>query len=84
MRSAVRKRHLEIRTAPIVGCSMGGYATLNFGLRYARMALSLTAVGVGYGLDQRSQFPRDAEIMAQRFEELERRRSSSRVVSRAA
>ena len=24
MRSAVRKRHLEIHTAPIVGCSMGG------------------------------------------------------------
>jgi len=65
-------RHLNIRKAHIVGCSMGGYATLHFGLRYARMALSLTAVGAGYGSDpdKRAQFIRDTEVMARRFEEL--------------
>jgi len=65
-------RHLKIRKAHIIGCSMGGYATLHFGLRYARMALSLTAVGVGFGSDpdKRAQFLRDNEIMARRFEEL--------------
>ena len=36
-------RHLKIKKAHIIGCSMGGYATIHFGLRYARMALSLTA-----------------------------------------
>ena len=65
-------RHLKIRKAHIVGCSMGGYATIHFGLRYARMALSLTAVGAGYGSDpdKRAQFMRDTEVMARRFEEL--------------
>lgn len=65
-------RHLKIRKAHIIGCSMGGYATIHFGLRYARMALSLTAIGAGYGSDpdKRAQFMRDTEIMAQRFEEL--------------
>ena len=65
-------RHLKIRRAHIIGCSMGGYATVHFGLRYARMALSLTAIGVGYGSDpdKRKQFLGDTEIMARRFEEL--------------
>ena len=65
-------RHLKIRKAHIIGCSMGGYATIHFGLRYARMALSLTAVGAGDGSDpdKRAQFMRDTEVMARRFEEL--------------
>ena len=65
-------RHLGIRRAHIIGCSMGGYATVHFGLRYARMALSLTAVGVGFGSDpdKRKQFLDDTEVMARRFEEL--------------
>jgi len=65
-------RHLKISKAHIIGCSMGGYATLHFGLRYPRLALSLTAVGVGFGSDpdKRSQFLHDNEIMARRFEEL--------------
>ncbi len=65
-------RHLRLRKAHIIGCSMGGYATVHFGLRYARMALSLTAVGVGYGsdADKRAQFLRDTKVMARRFEEL--------------
>ncbi|OGA51765.1 MAG: alpha/beta hydrolase [Betaproteobacteria bacterium RIFCSPLOWO2_12_FULL_62_13] len=65
-------RHLKLRKAHIIGCSMGGYATVHFGLRHARMALSLTAVGVGYGSDpdKRAQFLRDTEAMARRFAEL--------------
>ncbi len=65
-------RSLKIRKAHIIGCSMGGYATLHFGLRYARMALSLTVIGAGYGSDpdKRSRFLRDTEVMAQRFDAL--------------
>jgi len=65
-------RHLGIRKAHVIGCSMGGFATVHFGLRYARLARSLTAVGVGYGSDpdKRAQFMRDTEVMARRFDEL--------------
>jgi len=65
-------RHLGIGRAHIIGCSMGGYATLHFGLRYARMARSLTVIGAGYGSDpdKRGQFLKDTEVMARRFEEL--------------
>jgi pimeloyl-ACP methyl ester carboxylesterase len=65
-------RHLKIRKAHIIGCSMGGFATVHFGLRHARMALSLTAIGVGYGSDpdKKVQFLKDTEVMARRFDEL--------------
>jgi pimeloyl-ACP methyl ester carboxylesterase len=65
-------RGLGIGKAHIIGCSMGGYATLHFGLRYARMARSLTVIGAGYGSDpdKRAQFLRDTEVMARRFDEL--------------
>jgi pimeloyl-ACP methyl ester carboxylesterase len=65
-------RHLGLRKAHIIGCSMGGYATVHFGLRYAKLALSLTAIGVGYGSDpdKRRQFLEDTEVMARRFDEL--------------
>jgi len=65
-------RHLKLRKAHIIGCSMGGLATLHFGLRYARLARSLTVIGAGYGSDpdKRAQFLRDTEVMARRFEEL--------------
>ena len=66
-------RHLGIARAHIIGCSMGAYATLMFGLRYPRRALSLTTVGAGAGgiLDpkQRAQFLRDTKANARRFEE---------------
>jgi pimeloyl-ACP methyl ester carboxylesterase len=65
-------RALGIGKAHIVGCSMGGYATLHFGLRHARLARSLTVIGAGYGSDpdKRAQFLRDTEVMARRFDEL--------------
>lgn len=65
-------RDIGIRKAHIVSCSMGGYAAVHFGLRYPRMATSITAIGVGYGSDpdKREQFLKDTEVMARRFEEL--------------
>lgn len=65
-------RNLKLRKAHIIGCSMGGFATVHFGLRHARMALSLTAIGVGYGSDpdKKVQFLKDTEVMARRFDEL--------------
>ena len=65
-------RHLKIRKAHVIGCSMGGYATVHFGLNYPRMALSLTAVGVGFGSDpdKSAQFARDNAAMIKRFLEL--------------
>lgn len=65
-------RHLKLGKAHVIGCSMGGYATLHFGLRYARMARSLTVVGAGYGSDpdKRAQFLDDTEVMAKRFDDL--------------
>ena len=65
-------RHLKIAKAHIIGCSMGGYATVHFGLTYPRMALSLTAIGVGFGSDpdKRAQFMRDNAVMIKRFLEL--------------
>ena len=65
-------RHLKIRKAHIIGCSMGGYAALHFALRYPRMAISSTVIGAGYGSDpdKRAQFLADTEVMIKRFEEL--------------
>jgi pimeloyl-ACP methyl ester carboxylesterase len=65
-------RHLGIARAHVIGCSMGGYATLHFGLTHPRMARSLTVIGAGYGSDpdKRAQFLRDTEVFTRRFEEL--------------
>lgn len=62
-------RHLRIRKAHIIGCSMGAYSTLQFGLRYPHMALSLTLVGAGAGSDlaRHAQYLRDTEAQAQRY-----------------
>ena len=40
---------LGIERAHICGLSMGGYATLHFGLRHPGRALSLVVAGAGYG-----------------------------------
>jgi pimeloyl-ACP methyl ester carboxylesterase len=61
---------LGIRKAHICGLSMGGYATLHFGLRYPECALSLVVAGAGYGSvpGEREKFRRDVEETALRFE----------------
>jgi pimeloyl-ACP methyl ester carboxylesterase len=63
--------HLGIAKAHICGLSMGGYATLHFGLSYPERALSLTVAGCGYGsvVADRAAFQRDSESVARRFEQ---------------
>jgi len=62
---------LGIAKAHVIGCSMGAYSTLQFGLRYPRRALSLTAIGAGAGSDPttRRQFLKTSAASAKRFEE---------------
>src|SRR5262245_36228594 len=62
--------HLGIGCAHICGLSMGGYATLIFGLDYPDRARSLVVAGCGYGsvVADRQQFHRDSELVARRFE----------------
>lgn len=43
--------HLGIDKAHIVGLSMGGFATLHFGIGHPDRALSLTVCGCGYGAE---------------------------------
>jgi pimeloyl-ACP methyl ester carboxylesterase len=43
---------LKIDRAHIVGLSMGGFATLHFGLDYADRARSLVVAGAGYGAEK--------------------------------
>jgi pimeloyl-ACP methyl ester carboxylesterase len=64
-------RRLGIGKAHVIGCSMGAYATLQFGLRYPGRALSLTAIGAGAGSDpaRRAQFLRNRAVMDRLFRE---------------
>jgi len=61
---------LGIARAHICGLSMGGYATLYFGLAHPDRALSLTVAGCGYGSHpaERAKFHQDVETVARRFE----------------
>ena len=58
--------HAGVAKAHIVGLSMGGFATLHFGLHHADRALSLCVAGCGYGaeLAQRDRFREEAEACA--------------------
>ena len=58
--------HLSLESAHIVGLSMGGFATLHFGFRYAARALSLCVAGCGYGAEpgQRERFRGEARTIA--------------------
>lgn len=62
-------RHCNVRRAHIIGLSMGGYATLNFGIAYPQMALSLVVAGAGHGSDSsgRHQFLQDSADLADRL-----------------
>jgi pimeloyl-ACP methyl ester carboxylesterase len=59
-----------IERAHVVGLSMGGFATLHFGLGYPQRALSLVAAGIGYGAEKERevQFRQGAEEAARGFE----------------
>ena len=60
---------LRIDKAHIVGLSMGGLATLHFGLTYPNHARSLLVAGAGYGSEkaEREKFRNEAVIIADRL-----------------
>lgn len=64
--------HLELKRAHIVGISMGAYATIHFGLRYANRAVSLTAAALGYGSQPqvRDKFRTDSAMLAEEIKKL--------------
>ena len=57
---------LKIDKAHVVGLSMGGFATLHFGMHYPDRALSIVVAGCGYGAEpsQRERFHGEAETIA--------------------
>lgn len=61
---------LAVRSAHIVGISMGAFATLHFGMAYPDRARSLVIGGCGYGAEpaKRAQFQEESEAAARRFE----------------
>lgn len=61
---------LQVDKAHIVGLSMGGFATLHFGLRYAERARSLVVAGAGYGAEkQYEEYFRNVSLeVARKFE----------------
>jgi pimeloyl-ACP methyl ester carboxylesterase len=63
---------LKIDRAHVVGLSMGGFATLHFGLACPARARSLVVGGCGYGAapNERDQFVQESEAAARRFEEI--------------
>jgi pimeloyl-ACP methyl ester carboxylesterase len=65
-------RHLGAKKAHVVGCSMGAYSALNFGMRYAARAISVTIVGAGAGSNPvtRAAFLRNTEANARRYDAL--------------
>lgn len=64
--------HLRLMNAHIIGLSMGGYATLNFGIKYPKKSRSLVVAGAGHGSDPelRTQFLDASLQLAQRLERL--------------
>ena len=58
--------HLKIGKAHIVGNSMGGFATLHFGMAYPERAISLAICGCGYGAvpTKRAAFQEGARSLA--------------------
>ncbi len=62
--------HLGVKKAHVVGLSMGGFATLHFGLTHPQRALSLVVAGCGYGAEpeRRAAFQREAEEIAASIE----------------
>ena len=61
---------LKIDKAHIVGLSMGGFATLHFGLTYPSRARSVLVAGAGYGSErgEREKFRAEAVVIAAKLE----------------
>ncbi len=64
-------RGLNIERAHVVGSSMGGYAALQFGLRYPEKASAIVAAAVGSGSlpSQRDAWLRETTVLARIFTE---------------
>lgn len=62
-------RGLKIERAHVVGLSMGGYAALQFGLRYPEQASAIVAASVGSGSlpSQRDAWLRETSVLARVF-----------------
>ena len=62
---------LKLAKAHVVGLSMGGFATLHFGIRHADKARSLVVAGCGYGAapEQQAAFAAESEAVARRIEQ---------------
>ena len=62
--------HLEIDKAHVCGLSMGGFATLHFGIAHGARALSLVVGGCGYGAEpaKREQFRAEIDAAADQIE----------------
>ncbi len=60
--------HVGAGPAHVCGLSMGGYATLHFGLRYPDLARSLVVGGCGYGSDDPEAFRREADSLSARIQ----------------
>ncbi|MGH9578346.1 MAG: alpha/beta fold hydrolase, partial [Terriglobales bacterium] len=77
-------QRLGIGRAHVVGCSMGAYATLYFGLRHPRRALSLTAIGAGTGSDpaKRQEFLRNRAAMERLYRE-QGMKAAAKILQRA-
>ena len=60
---------LKIERAHLVGLSMGGYAALQFGLRYPEKASAIVAASVGSGShpSQRDAWLRETSVLARIF-----------------
>ncbi len=63
--------HLGIDRAHVCGLSMGGFATLHFGMAYPERALSLLVAGCGYGAEpaKREQFREETNAAAAQIEQ---------------
>jgi len=57
---------LKLQRAYVVGLSMGGFASLHFGIKYSARALGLVVAGCGYGAvpAQREEFQRSSRANA--------------------
>ncbi len=63
---------LGVEAAHVIGLSMGGFATLHFGLNYPERALSLVVAGAGYGAEKQYEgYFRSVSLdVAEQFETL--------------
>lgn len=62
----------EIDKAHIVGCSMGAFAALHFGLMYPEKASSITMISCGYGAPKHLQkgYAEDSQMLSDKYMEL--------------